>query len=114
MVSKRQQRINQDFKKELSILIPALKDPRIDSFLSVMKVDVSGDLSYAKVYVGSINGSAVATEACDVLNSASGHLRSELAKVLRIRKIPELLFIPDDSAEYAAKIDNIIKGFSEQ
>ena len=113
MVSKRLQRINQDFKKELSTLIPALKDPRIDSFLSVMQVDVSGDLSYAKVYVGSINGSAVAEEACEVLQSASGHLKSELAKILRIRKIPELLFIPDNSAEYAAKIDDIIKGFDK-
>lgn len=113
MAGRRVGRLNQDFKKEISLLIPTLKDPRIDSFLSVMRVDVTNDLSYAKVYIGSISGSSRAKEACEVLKSAAGHLRSELAKVLRIRKIPELIFIPDDSAEYAEKIDSIIEGFNK-
>ena len=114
MASRRQQRINQDFKKELSLLIPAMKDPRITSLLSVMRVDVTNDLSYAKVYVGSIEGSAKAKEGCEVLKAAAGHLRSQLAAKLRIRKIPELIFIADDSAEYAERIDSIIEGFNKE
>ena len=113
MTSKRQQRINQDFRRELSVLIPSLKDPRIDSFLSVMRVDVTNDLSFAKVYIGAIGGSSKAAEACDVLKSAAGHLRSQLAAIMRIRKIPELIFIPDDSAEYAERIDSILKRLNE-
>jgi len=113
MPSHRQQRVNHDFKRELSYLIPALKDPRVDSFLSVMRVEVTNDLSYAKVYVGSIAGSEKAKEACGVLKTAAGHLRSQLASRLRIRKIPELQFIPDESAEYAERINSIIEGFGK-
>jgi len=113
MPSHRQQRLNRDFKREISALIPELKDPRIDSFLSVMRVEVTNDLSYAKVYVGSISGSERAREACGVLKKASGHLRSQLAARLKIRKTPELQFIPDDSAEYAQRINEIIEGFSK-
>ena len=111
MPSHRLQRLNRDFKKELSALIMALKDPRIDSFLSVMRVDITGDLSYAKVYIGSIEGSKKAKEACEILSLAAGHMRSELASRLRVRKIPELQFIPDDTAEYADRINTIIEGF---
>lgn len=114
MPSHRIDRLNQDFKKELSSLIPALKDPRIDSFLSVMRVDITGDLSYAKVAIGSLNGSAKAKEACEVLEKAAGRLRSQLAGCLHIRKIPKLIFIPDDSAEYAERINMIIDGFNKQ
>ena len=113
MATRRNQRINQDFIKELSLLIPLLKDPRIDAFISVMQVDVTNDLSYAKIYIGSINGYDKAKEACEVLKKASGHLRSQLANRMHIRKIPELLFYPDDSAEYALRIDSIIEGFNK-
>lgn len=113
MPTRRNQRINQDFKRELSLIIPTLKDPRLDSLLSIMRVEVTNDLSYAKVYVGSISGSKKAKEACDVLKAASGHLKSILAANLRIRKIPQLLFVPDDSVEYAIKIDSIIEGFKK-
>lgn len=111
MPSHRRDRLNGDFKKELSALIPALKDPRINSLLSVMRVEVTSDLSYAKVYVGSIEGYEKAKAACEVLKKAAGYLRTELSNRLRIRKSPELQFIPDDSAEYADRINSIIEGF---
>jgi len=114
MPSRRNQRLNQDFKKELSLLIPTLKDPRIDSFLSVMRVDVTNDLSYAKVYIGSIEGYDKAKDACDVLKAASGFLKSCLAANMHIRKIPDLIFVADDSSEYAQKIDSIIEGFKKE
>lgn len=114
MPSNRRGRVNEDFKRELSSLIPSLKDPRIDSFLSVMRVEVTSDLSYAKVYIGAISGSKRAAEACEVLKNAAGHLRSQLAGRLHIRKIPQLQFIPDDSAEYADRINTIIEGFGKK
>ena len=58
MPSHRIDRLNSDMQRELSSLIKQLKDPRIDDFLSVMRVEVTSDLSHAKVYIGSINGRA--------------------------------------------------------
>ena len=113
MPSHRRDRLNRDLKKELSELIPTMKDPRIDSLLSVMRVEVTNDLSYAKIYIGSIKGSKAAAEACEVLRKAAGHLRSQLSSRIHIRKTPELQFIPDDSAEYAERINTIIKGLNQ-
>lgn len=111
MPSHRIDRLNKDIQLELASLIPALKDPRIDSLVSVMRVEVTNDMSYAKVYVGSVNGFEKAKEASAVLKNAAGHLRSQLSKNMRIRKAPELRFIPDDSTEYYQKINRILEGF---
>lgn len=113
MPSHRTERLNGDMQKELSSLIREMKDPRITDFLSVMRVEVTSDLSYAKVYIGSIDGSKAAAEACEVLKKASGHLRGCLSRQLRIRKAPELIFIPDSSAEYASHIDKLLDGLEK-
>ncbi len=105
MPSYRQQRLDSDIRQELTLQIQKLKDPRIDPLLiSVMRVEVTSDLSYANVLIGSVRGYEAAKEACAVLQRAAGHLRGTLSKNLRIRKAPELRFLPDDSAEYAERI----------
>lgn len=114
MPSHRIDRLNSDMQRELSSLIKQLKDPRIDDFLSVMRVEVTSDLSHAKVYIGSINGLEQATEACAVLRHAAGHLRTELSRRLHIRKAPELSFIPDGSAEYYEKITSILEKYPHE
>ena len=114
MPSHRIERFNEDLRRELATLIRELKDPRIESLLSVMRVDVTSDLSYAKVYIGSLEGFEKAKTACEVLKKhAGGHLRSEVSKRLQIRKIPELRFLPDDSSDYYNKINDIIEGFKD-
>ena len=69
--------------------------------LTVVKVDVSNDLSYAKVYVSAVEGIEVAKESVKGLKAASGYIRRCLgaSSVLHLRKIPELKFIADDSIE---------------
>lgn len=110
MASHRIDRLNSDMQRELSVLIKELKDPRINDFLSVMRVEVTSDLSYAKVYIGSIlGGQAEAAQACAVLKHAGGYLRTALSKRLHIRKSPELTFLPDGSAEYYEKISSILE-----
>lgn len=109
MASHRTERLNSDMQRELYAVIRKLKDPRITDFISVMRVEVTTDLSYAKVFIGSINGGDDAANACKVLKGASGHIRSEISRLLHIRKAPELSFIPDSSAEYYEKISTLLK-----
>ena len=114
MPSHRTERLNKDFKREISAVLSGMKDDRINEFLSVMRVEVTSDLSYAKVYIGSLNGFEQAKAACDVLKKAEGYVKSVLAKNLRIRKIPELQFVPDDSADYYNKISTILEGLKDE
>ena len=103
-------RLSSDIQRIVSGKLRDLKDPRINgSMLTVVKVDVSGDRSVARVYISSFEGLAKAKEAVKGLESASGFLRREIANVLHIRKAPELRFIADDSTEYSAHIAKMIK-----
>ena len=103
-----QSRLSEDFYRELTALFRELKDPRIDEFLSIVHIDLTNDLSYCKVYVSSLNGKEAAKESVKGLKSASGWLRRELFKRLKLRKSPQLLFIADDSIEYGASIEQKI------
>lgn len=114
MPTHRIERLNKDFKREISAILAEMKDARVNQFLSVMRVDVTSDLSYAKVYIGSIKGFEQAKAACDILKKAEGHIKSSLAKALRIRKIPELRFVADDSVEYYNRISTILEGIKDE
>lgn len=111
MPSHRTERLNSDFRREIAMIITRMKDPRISSLLEVVRVRVTSDLSYAKVYIASVGGGEEATEACKVLKSAEGYIKTELAHTMKnIRKIPSLDFVPDDSVDYYNRIDSILKG----
>ena len=96
MASHRSERINADFRRELAICISKMKDPRI-SMLEVVRVKVTSDLNYAKVYIASLSGGEAAADACKVLKGAEGYLKTELAH---------------DSVDYYNRIDSILKGLS--
>ena len=102
-------RLSEDIKRELSLLIRELKDPRISKMLSIIRCEVSGDLSHCKVNVSALEGEAATKESIKGLNSASGFLRRELGNRLHLRKCPELHFIPDGSIAYSAKINHILQ-----
>lgn len=99
MAGYRIDRITEDIKRELIAILREVKDPRVSDMLSVVKVDVSSDLSYAKVYISSLDGIEVAKESVKGLKSAGGFIRKRLGSSLHIRKVPELTFIADDSIE---------------
>ncbi len=107
-------RITQDVKITLSELLREVKDPRVSKLLSIVKVDVSGDLSYATVYVSAIEGFETTVNSVKALKGASGYLRRELGMRLRLRKVPELRFVADDSIEQSANISKIIESFKEE
>ncbi len=102
-----------DIRRELSALIGGLKDPRISKLISIIKVDVSGDMSYATVYVSAIEGYDKTVESVKGLKSAAGYLRRELGTRVKMRKTPELRFVADNSIEHSAHIAEIIGSFED-
>ncbi len=102
-------RIDEEYKKELSQIIGyELKNPNVTGLISVTKVKVTSDLKYAKVYVSILNSKNI-KDTLAGLKKSSGYIRSELAKRVNLRNTPELIFELDDSIEYGAKIDSILK-----
>jgi ribosome-binding factor A len=103
------ERVNNLLRREISELIQRqVKDPRLDAFVTVTEVDTSPDLKYAKVFVSCISGRQEEPKTLKVLNAAAGFLRTELAKNLRLRRIPELNFYWDDSIEHGDRILRLI------
>ncbi len=107
-------RITSDIQLAMSQLLREVKDPRVSPLIGVVKVDVSGDLSYATIYVSAIDGYDATVNSVKGLKSAAGYLRRELGSRLRLRKVPELRFIADDSIIKSAEIMNIIDGFENK
>ena len=103
-------RNTEDIKRELSAILRQVKDPRVSGLVSIVKVDLSGDMSYCKVYISCLEGIERAKESVKGLKSAQGFIRKELGGRLRLRKVPELQFIPDDSIEAGARISKILDG----
>ncbi len=107
-------RVSSDIRLCLSELFREIKDQRVSKLLSIIKLDVSGDMSYATVYVSAIEGAEKTAESVKILNkSASGYLRRELGARLKLRKVPELRFVADNSIENSAKISEIINSFDK-
>ena len=102
-------RVNEELMKALSQIITyELKNPDVTGMISVTKVKVTSDLKYAKVYVSIFNSKNI-KDTMEGLKKSSGFIRTELAKRINLRNTPELIFEIDDSMEYGAKIDSILK-----
>lgn len=106
----RKNRLAEELKKEISRIIRTMKDPRL-GLVSVIKVDVDADMSSAKIYIshfgiGDLNDTMVA------LKKGSGYIRSELAKALKTRTVPQLVFIEDHSIEEGFKISEILNDYN--
>lgn len=109
MRSRRIEKAQESFKREISNIIMSMKDPRIyNSFVTISRVEVSGDLSFCRVFVSSIRGSEYSKMVCKTLNNASGYIQNLIAKKLKIRIIPKILFIANPSEEYAFELEKII------
>ena len=109
MASHRIERTTEDIKRELTAIFRELKDPRVtQAFLSIVRVEVTNDLSYCTVQISAIEGLDRAKEAVKGLKSASGFIRRELGHRLKLRHVPELSFNATDSIEYSAHISRIL------
>ena len=105
----RMQKVDEEFKREIGKIIDQdLKNTNITGLISVTKVKVSPDLKSARVYISILNSKSK-KNTLDGLKSATGFIRTELAKRINLRYTPSLNFELDDTMEYGAKIDNILK-----
>lgn len=109
MANHRMGRTTEDIKRELTAIFRELKDPRVtEVFLSIVRVEVTNDLSYCTVFVSALEGLSKAKGACKGLDSAAGYIRRELGHRLKLRHVPSLIFTATDSIEYSAEISRIL------
>ena len=108
MATNRLNRINEDIRRELSVLLPKVKDPRVQQgMVTVTGVETTGDLRYAKVYL-SVLEAVDERELRRGLKSASPWLRRELGGRLTLRYTPELIFERDHSIERGARLYRLL------
>lgn len=102
-------RTTEDIRREVFAILRELKDPRVSGcMLSVVRVEVTNDLSYCTVYVSAMEGMETAENAVKGLKSAAGYVRRELGNRLKLRHVPEMIFKATDSIEYSANISRIL------
>lgn len=123
------ERLNVLLRDEISNLIlrGEIRDPRVTGrkggaaartelapFLSINRVEVSQDLSYAKIYVSSFASDAMLEKGVDGLNNAAGFIQSTIAKKLRIRKFPKFTFVVDSGMKDGFRMIQKLNALEEE
>lgn len=108
MANNRIERIKEEVLRELASVIRTLKDPRIPPMTSVVAVDVTKDLKYAKAHVSVMGSEEEKENALAALKSASGFIRREISARLNLRITPEFTFVLDRSVDYGIRINDLI------
>ncbi len=112
-------RVNAEVMRELSIIIREdIKDPRISMMTSVVAVEVTADLKFAKAYISVLGTEEEAKNTLEGLKSGEGFIRRQLAKRVNLRNTPEITFILDQSIAYGVsmshKIDEVTKNLHDE
>jgi ribosome-binding factor A len=106
---KRSEKVGDQIREEISqILLRELKDPRI-GFVTITTVAVSDDLRTAKVYYSVFGGEQDKEESYKGLESAKGYIKRELGRRMRLKYMPEIIFMFDDSLEYGEHIEELLR-----
>jgi ribosome-binding factor A len=114
MKNVRSNRVGEQLKKELSdIFQKELKDPRI-GFLTVTAVEMTGDLSQAKVYISVLGNDEQKENSLKAIAKAQGFIRSEIGKRIRLRHTPELIFKFDESIAYGTRIEKLLSEINHE
>ena len=105
----RTDKLDSIFMKELSVIISQeINDPKL-GFPTVTDVKIAPDLSIAKVYVSFLGKNYMKRDGLDALRRAKGYIKTELAHRVKIRRIPDLDFVVDDTLDKASRIEELIK-----
>ncbi len=109
-MSRRRKQLGQLIRRELSELLQReVKDPRIKGIITITEVNLSPDLTQAKVFVSVMGSEQEKAETFEGLAAASGFLRHELGERLFLRRIPELSFERDNSIEQGGRVLELIE-----
>lgn len=115
MSENRVRRVAEQIKKDVSSIINSdIKDPRVAGLTSVTEVKLTRDLRYASIYVSIYGSETEKDETLQTLIRATGFIRSEVGRRVRLRYTPEINFFLDNSIEYGAHIDNVIKSLKKE
>lgn len=102
-------RLSEDVKREISVALRDIKDSRIaNGLVSVSHCELTNDLSYCKVYISSLEGGEKTEDAVECLKTAQGFFKKRINQRIKMRKIPELIFLPDNSLDYYDRISEVI------
>lgn len=102
-------RVNSEVQNELSKIIRnEIKDPRISMMTSVVAVEVSPDLKFAKAYISVLGSKEEKENTIKGLKSAEGFIRKKLASTVNLRNTPQFTFVNDDSIEYGVNMSKLI------
>ncbi|HEY4578238.1 MAG TPA: 30S ribosome-binding factor RbfA [Savagea sp.] len=113
-MSLRANRVAEQMKKELGVIIGTkLKNPSI-GFVTVTDVEITNDLQESTVYISVLGSDAEKQATFDGLNKAKGFIRTEIGKRIRLRKVPEIEFAFDASIEYGNRIEELLKQVKEE
>ncbi len=107
----RPQRVAQELQKEIAVILQReIKDPRLGMMVTVSGVEVSRDLAYAKVFVTFLNDrdEEAIKKGLKALKEASGYIRVLLGKAMRLRIVPELTFLYDNSLTEGMRLLNLV------
>ena len=105
----RTDRVSEEIKRELSAIIRDLKDPRLPQMVSVVSVRVTKDLKFAKANISVMGDEKTKKDSYAELKSAAGYIKKEVSKRLNLRQTPDFTFVEDDSIEYGAHIEELLK-----
>jgi len=109
---RRQSRLEEEIKRKLSSIIFMLENPKL-GFVTITRVKLSSDLKYAKIHLSFMGDDEKRKVAFEALCGAGKFIRKELSGALKLKTIPELKFIRDDSLDYVFKIETILEKISK-
>jgi ribosome-binding factor A len=106
----RPERVAHMIRREMAdILESRMRDPRVSRWVSVTDVEVTSDLSFARIYVSVLPEGAERDATLAALEGAAGFVRRELASRLGLREVPEIRFVADTSIERGSRVEEILK-----
>ncbi|GAB1475237.1 30S ribosome-binding factor RbfA [Bacillota bacterium] len=111
----RAERLGEEIRKIVSnLLLRELKDPRLAGIVTISAVEVTGDFSYATLYISVLDSHEDKTEeerkeeVMEAFRSAKGLIRREIGKEIKLRHVPDILFKIDSSLDYGRRISQVL------
>ena len=109
-------RLGEQIKQEIATMLMRheIKDPRVNEFLTINRVEVSGDLAYAKVFVSSFIDDNSLKRGVEGLQRAAGFIQSSIAKKLSVYKFPKFTFVADFSMKEGYQMVQMLNALEEE